>query len=96
MSADEILVYCLGEIKNIQNEETTLNSQREEAISFYNSEKIGNEIKGRSQVVTSDFADTVEWLMPPIMDAVQAYAGVGEICSVMRTVFGDYRAPTAV
>jgi methylmalonyl-CoA mutase N-terminal domain/subunit len=35
-------------------------------------------------------------LMPPIMDAVQAYASVGEICAVMRTVFGDYRAPTAV
>jgi len=35
-------------------------------------------------------------LMPPIMEAVQAYAGVGEICGVMRTVFGDYRAPTAV
>ncbi len=35
-------------------------------------------------------------LMPPIVDAVKAYASVGEICSVMRGVFGDYRAPTAV
>ncbi len=35
-------------------------------------------------------------LMPPIVEAVQAYASVGEICGVMRKVFGDYRAPTAV
>ena len=34
--------------------------------------------------------------MYPIMDAVKAYASVGEICGVMRNVFGDYRAPTAV
>jgi len=35
-------------------------------------------------------------LMYPIMEAVRAYATLGEICGVMREVFGDYRAPTAV
>ena len=35
-------------------------------------------------------------LMPPILEAVKAYASVGEICGVMRQTFGDYRAPTAV
>jgi methylmalonyl-CoA mutase N-terminal domain/subunit len=35
-------------------------------------------------------------LMPPIIEAVKAYATVGEICGVMRSVFGDYRAPTAI
>ncbi|MBI1885918.1 MAG: methylmalonyl-CoA mutase [Chloroflexi bacterium] len=37
-----------------------------------------------------------ENLMYPIVEAVKAYATLGEICGVMRTVFGDYRAPTAV
>ena len=37
-----------------------------------------------------------ENLLPPIVEAVKAYASVGEICGVMREVFGDYRAPTAV
>ncbi len=37
-----------------------------------------------------------ESLMPSIVEAVKAYASVGEICGVMRVVFGDYRAPTAV
>jgi methylmalonyl-CoA mutase N-terminal domain/subunit len=35
-------------------------------------------------------------LMYPIVEAVKVYAAVGEICGVMRNVFGDYRAPTAV
>lgn len=35
-------------------------------------------------------------LMPPIIEAVKAYATVGEICGVMRSVFGDYRAPTSI
>ncbi|MBI2912898.1 MAG: methylmalonyl-CoA mutase, partial [Chloroflexi bacterium] len=37
-----------------------------------------------------------ENLMHPIVDAVKAYATLGEICGVMRNVFGDYRPPTAV
>jgi methylmalonyl-CoA mutase N-terminal domain/subunit len=39
---------------------------------------------------------TGENLMYPIVEAVRAYATLGEICGVMREVFGDYRAPTAV
>jgi len=30
-------------------------------------------------------------LMPPILEAVRAYATLGEICDVMRGVFGEYR-----
>ena len=30
-------------------------------------------------------------LMPPILEAVHAYATVGEICGVLREVFGEYR-----
>ena len=37
-----------------------------------------------------------ENLMYPIFEAVKAYASVGEICGVMRQVFGDYQPPTAV
>jgi len=35
-------------------------------------------------------------LMPPIIDAVQAYATVGEICTVLREVFGEYKEITGV
>ncbi len=33
-------------------------------------------------------------LMPPIIEAVRAYATLGEICGVLRETFGEYEAPT--
>ena len=35
-------------------------------------------------------------LMPPVLDAVRAYATLGEICGAMRDVFGEYRPPTVI
>ena len=35
-------------------------------------------------------------LMPSILEAVKAYATLGEICGELREVFGEYRAATAV
>jgi methylmalonyl-CoA mutase N-terminal domain/subunit len=35
-------------------------------------------------------------LMPFILDAVRAYATLGEICGTMRDVFGEYQAPTVI
>jgi methylmalonyl-CoA mutase N-terminal domain/subunit len=35
-------------------------------------------------------------LMPSILEAVKSYATLGEICGELRTVFGEYRAPTVV
>jgi len=37
-----------------------------------------------------------ENLMPFILDAVRAYATLGEICGVFRKVFGEYREPVIV
>src|SRR4029079_4189408 len=35
-------------------------------------------------------------LMPPILDAVRAYATVGEICDTLREVFGTYQEKTHI
>jgi methylmalonyl-CoA mutase N-terminal domain/subunit len=35
-------------------------------------------------------------LMPAIMDAVAAYATIGEMCGVLRAVYGEYKEPLAV
>ncbi len=35
-------------------------------------------------------------LMPPILDAVRAYATLGEICGVLREVFGEYQPSTTL
>jgi len=39
-------------------------------------------------------AEGDENLMPVILEAVKAYASLGEICGVLREVFGEYRATT--
>jgi len=38
-------------------------------------------------------AQTDENVMPLIVDAVKYYATIGEICDVLREVFGEYKAP---
>ncbi|MFQ5880000.1 MAG: methylmalonyl-CoA mutase [Dehalococcoidia bacterium] len=35
-------------------------------------------------------------LMPPIFEAVKSYASLGEMCGVLREVFGEYRAVAAI
>jgi methylmalonyl-CoA mutase N-terminal domain/subunit len=32
-------------------------------------------------------------VMPAVMDAVEAYASVGEVCGVLKEVFGKYQEP---
>lgn len=41
-------------------------------------------------------AQGTENLMPVILEAVKAYATLGEICGVLRQVFGEYRARMAI
>ena len=33
-------------------------------------------------------------LLPPLIDAVSAYATLGEITRVLKTVFGEFREPS--
>jgi methylmalonyl-CoA mutase, N-terminal domain len=41
-------------------------------------------------------AEGDENLMPLILEAVKAYATLGEICDVLRDVFGEYRAASTL
>ena len=36
-----------------------------------------------------------ENLMPSVLEAVEAYATLGEICNILRAVFGEYQAFTS-
>jgi methylmalonyl-CoA mutase N-terminal domain/subunit len=35
-------------------------------------------------------------LMPPLLEAVRAYATLGEMCDVLRDVWGEYEEPTSI
>jgi methylmalonyl-CoA mutase N-terminal domain/subunit len=41
-------------------------------------------------------AEGTENLMPHILEAVRAYGTLGEICGVLREVFGEYREPVII
>lgn len=41
-------------------------------------------------------ASTEENLMPPIIECVESYASLGEICDVLRSVWGEYRESVLV
>jgi methylmalonyl-CoA mutase N-terminal domain/subunit len=41
-------------------------------------------------------AEGTENLMPHILDAVRAYGTLGEVCDVLRKVFGEYREPVII
>ena len=44
-----------------------LSTQRKRSIEYYLGEKLGTEIEGRSQVVSTDVADTIETILPSLM-----------------------------
>lgn len=57
--------------------DSELRQDRETALNHYYGRPYGNEIEGRSQVVTKDLMDVIEWMMPSLLrifamrDAVQ-------------------------
>ncbi len=44
-----------------------LAEERRKALDYYLGEPFGNEQEGRSQVVSTDVADTVEWILPSLL-----------------------------
>ena len=47
--------------------DSKLTQQRTDAMDRYYGKKYGNEQEGRSQIVTRDVADVIEWIMPSLM-----------------------------
>ena len=46
---------------------SNLTSQRKKSMEYYMGEKLGTEIDGRSQVVSTDVADTIETILPNLL-----------------------------
>ena len=68
MKIDELSSVISSEIQQAQNYfESEFASERMKAIDYYLGEPLGNERDGFSSVVSHDFADVVETLMPSLM-----------------------------
>ena len=68
MTNEELAARLGNEIEAASgNFNTELSHQREEAMEYYLGEPFGNEIEGRSEIVTTDVRDTIEYIMPSLM-----------------------------
>ncbi len=71
---------------------------QEEQIKFLNKiksernlQKVDTALSDLKEAATAD-----DNLIPLIVDAVKAYASVGEICNTMREVFGEYKEQVVI
>src|SRR5512139_1395440 len=62
--------------------ESNLQSDREDALERYRGSSYGDEVEGRSQVVSHDVADVINWMMPQL---VKLFLSGDEIVSFSPT-----------
>jgi hypothetical protein len=68
MAPDEVLANVEHWINDsLSYNMSELSEQRAQALKYYFGEPFGNEQKGKSQVVTRDVQETVDWIMPSLM-----------------------------
>jgi hypothetical protein len=52
---------------SISYSQSELSQQRADSLKYYFGEPFGNEVRGKSQVVTRDVQETIDWIMPSLM-----------------------------
>lgn len=68
MSNDDILAIIRAHrTDSLGAEDGSLSNERAVALNHYHGRPYGNEVEGRSQVVSRDLAEAVDWAMPGIM-----------------------------
>ena len=76
MTKKEKLDFCKNWIKNLDNQYSKLDDDREEALKFCNGDPdIVAIIKGRSEIVTNDMTDAIDMAKPDILESI---AGVDD------------------
>lgn len=67
LSDGQIAAFIKSEESNALNYESELSAKRAKLLDYYNQQPFGDEVEGQSRVVTSDVADTVEWMLPSLL-----------------------------
>jgi methylmalonyl-CoA mutase N-terminal domain/subunit len=78
---------------NLLRVDPTVRLSQIERLNLLKSERDSDRVKSRLSELKK-VAESDENLMIPILDAVKAYATLGEICDILREVFGEYRQVT--
>lgn len=89
MDDSEILAIIASELARANYSTTDQGyGQLEESMSYYLGLPNGTEVDGRSAVTSTDVADSIEWIMPQIMES---FTQVNEIVKFDPTRAGDSR-----
>lgn len=83
-SQESVKVPLLRIDPEVQREQV---QRLQQVRSSRNQQAVDDRLQALQQGARADFN-----LMPFILDAVREYATIGEICNVLRAVFGEYRA----
>lgn len=64
----EISTLCMQRHREADTYTTSLQKQRENSLKYYNCELFGDEKEGQSTFITSDVRDTIEWMLPQMVE----------------------------
>lgn len=76
---NQLKVRALSYIKEVKTDMDTLNIDRAKIQKAIDQEPYGDEIKGRSQIVTSELWDTIESILPSLM---KIFTGGEDVCNL--------------
>ena len=68
-----------------------LEEQQKKSLATLRAERDARKVEGALREIETSARDPLKNLLPPILNAVEAYATVGEISDAMRCVFGEYQ-----
>jgi hypothetical protein len=66
--SDALLVKAIEQYESVAETHGELSKERTQALDYYLGNPLGNEVDGRSQVISRDVWDTVEWIKPQLAD----------------------------
>jgi hypothetical protein len=90
LSEDQVRAIVQSELRNCDGlSGSDLAVQRQENLDYYFARPFGNEQDGRSQVVSPDVRDSIEWVMPTLM---RIFMGGENVCEFEPEEEGDIEA----
>ena len=82
--------------KDLLKVDASVGEKQKKQLAEVKAKRDNDAVKSALEALRKACEDEKENLMPHILTAVKTYATLGEICGVMRSVFGEYEAHTSL
>jgi len=78
LTHDDIISRLREDIRASENVRDIESEQNAKSYEYYRAKTMHNEVAGRSKIVSSDVFETVEWILPALMDIFSSENGIPE------------------